>query len=1567
MTGFYAKQTAFENGAPMAAPFDALFSVRISVCSLVKVLLYSVAPRACSGNDLMSSNDGESHGSFHVTSCGPPCQRALHLLPVMESNFVDYFMIGGLDSASEDIEEWCLDNSTNEFKSPIDKSYVPSVLSYYPKERRGRLFAEEVLLLCLPKGVRFRTQKTVTTEPSFHTFVCVRSDGSRIYGGVLTFYELVVDDRIIVRMQALHNNYLRELTATTNRTCADPPEDPLRHYRRTYSSFTTRLTSCHGAPNARLFFICDDGGPSFGSHTLPRRGRLRQQKCLSFYDSNCDELYVSKCLVLITGLPIVSACESLLRALLDVSSGRSEVPLPLESYVYWMLHELPLPPPGRSLKASLVGRDIVFQYPGTDELPFFDYPIAEVLTQISVDSFLKVYTCILLERQVLFCSKDLQRLMLFAETFQILLFPFRWQHVYVPILPCTQVLFLEAPFPFIMGLCYDDSIPENVFELNMCVVDIDFDRVELPEEVPLLPDRTELISQLTESLYHSSEYTGWNLAFRQKDGKSNVIADHRFSRSFDDDSLNVKCVEKPTAGVPPLDMKGGGTSRRLLLPLNVLNESESVARVTAIAKKAGVDINIELLQKELEDNTAYQQSSHCRCYFKHMRLNSFVREVFLNRFLTVLFSYDHFIIGCADRASFVSNRDSMQNFDKVSFLSDQPQSQVPFLAAFLETQMFTSFIDSKIISAWESPDPNLRLFDARLNRLRSQHGDSIVRTPTCDSVVHAVPSVNEITDRELHMDYQVPPPHPLGAEDSIVRGKPSKQGQFHFPLLDGDLLEDQLKDRKKGSPWKQRYKYFGVDSASVETSKDAHSPSASYQATIDPTILTASQVSLFTHKKSKIVEKLVREAQAKTKRLLVEKLGREAVSLGHSKLSIGGVEENTLVASLCDVIERIWSHGSRRKRGKSALWAYLLEYNEKRNKKTSTDPLRAQGLASMSLGNVSRFGHRLARWHLPAGMLCRYFVFKFAIRCCVEALLPFRLSSACQPFRLIYLFLKVVSFLDSTTWSHLPFLYRAEGHSRGSADRMRSSSAEPLARDQSGFKSHDVHQHVLLPSLPTSIDYDLSHVMKMVDIKTEIGYARAFIRLALERKLLYKHLKSLLECESQLEYDIGYCCLVGLSDAFSRSMYDPYAFLMHDEEKEQFLYHVLSLNAAEFYCFTSTFNQTKITYEVQLVFSGGSRFIFPLGQLSICFVLTGSLNRTGLITVTKNVASFTFEHKNLGVLSTLRIGQDLSNASSSSSVKWYLEHAIIRDQVTGRTYKLQFSCGRWFGREMDDGSLERLLIAEPLPLSISNGIKSPQRSRSPCSPRRQRCDNPRKLIQLVQQQIGDAVNRIVKHFYPCDNEHTSLTHLLCGEKGLVSCLNDAFLVGLRSPRAHASQFSLRQMYPWDFIGKQAFTFQLFSKKRMSRLLVALQKKAKDDRLTVVSALYTSAFVSYLDVALVEKYECWLDGMSKNEKTQGVDDTPFIMNYCKQVVEKVNRNPTVGKDGKFKTFVLLALRSHLLSSVVSTMACSPVAAKMYDEISFFRIHDCALFLTDLLLSLDDFNFDLDEALIGDLKC
>ena len=52
-----------------------------------------------------------------------------------------------------------------------------------------------------------------------------------------------------------------------------------------------------------------------------------------------------------------------------------------------------------------------------------------------------------------------------------------------------------------------------------------------------------------------------------------------------------------------------------------------------------------------------------------------------------------------------------------------------------------------------------------------------------------------------------------------------------------------------------------------------------------------------------------------TKRMLVDKMGQEAVELGHGdqKHKTKNVEENTLIASLCDLLERIWSHGLQNK------------------------------------------------------------------------------------------------------------------------------------------------------------------------------------------------------------------------------------------------------------------------------------------------------------------------------------------------------------------------------------------------------------------------------------------------------------------------------------------------------------------------------------------------------------------------------------------------------------------------------------------------------------------------------
>lgn len=97
------------------------------------------------------------------------------------------------------------------------------------------------------------------------------------------------------------------------------------------------------------------------------------------------------------------------------------------------------------------------------------------------------------------------------------------------------------------------------------------------------------------------------------------------------------------------------------------------------------------------------------------------------------------------------------------------------------------------------------------------------------------------------------------------------------------------------------------------------------------------------------------DCKAKTKRMLLAKLGAEGVTLSSSSApdNFGAVEESTLVASLCEFLERVWSHGLQRKKGKSALWSHLTIYQETYQK------IDKQYLKP---GNVARLAANIENW-----------------------------------------------------------------------------------------------------------------------------------------------------------------------------------------------------------------------------------------------------------------------------------------------------------------------------------------------------------------------------------------------------------------------------------------------------------------------------------------------------------------------------------------------------------------------------------------------------------------------------
>ena len=69
--------------------------------------------------------------------------------------------------------------------------------------------------------------------------------------------------------------------------------------------------------------------------------------------------------------------------------------------------------------------------------------------------------------------------MLVAESITSVLFPFIWQHVYVPILPAALSHFLDAPVPFLIGIyCASEedktnlALPSEVTSLIICLLKI---------------------------------------------------------------------------------------------------------------------------------------------------------------------------------------------------------------------------------------------------------------------------------------------------------------------------------------------------------------------------------------------------------------------------------------------------------------------------------------------------------------------------------------------------------------------------------------------------------------------------------------------------------------------------------------------------------------------------------------------------------------------------------------------------------------------------------------------------------------------------------------------------------------------------------------------------------------------------------------------------------------------------------------------------------------------------------------------------------------------------------------
>ncbi|XP_052890576.1 DENN domain-containing protein 5B [Anopheles moucheti] len=1382
-----------------------------------------------------TNNGGTSAESVRnlTESSGPGGQRLGQndIVQQQFTRFADYFVICGLDLDSGLEPDLFAGDSLH--CSPLDSAYKSKPLGHYPEHVAWNPFdAHGICMLSLPQGLRFRTQKH-NIEPRFHAFATTREDGKRCYGFSLVFYEEVRNRQICSAMHTLQSMFITEISSSQQ-----PPPGTLRRVKE-----------------------------SPVSRSLPRHFKIAAQapaSALSYYDVTKDKLYVAKSLSLVCQVPYAHVAELFLQNLYRCLPRHPGSRLSLESYVYNILYEVSTPPPGKSIRIYIPPEEphlppiaTILQRPAQkDELPFMDFPLRLLFTYLGVECVIQLFTCVLLESQVLLRSSDYQKLTIVAECITSLLFPFQWPHVYAPILPASLHHFLDAPVPFVMGLHADcDSSVRIGSEANLCYVDIDKKSVQLPEELPSFPYRHDFISEITAVLDKYAVPRDRSLDPPSILSPKNLLKDH--------DMMTASCtlpsgmhVRRKHSLHDLLDWDRPNSPDMPLPATAVPARPDVRQRIVDIVRRSGGDeVDSSGGPNEVMPSAKQKQPlSTLEQYYEDLRLNNALREIFLNRFVQMFAAYEHFVIlPNQSKDEWLTNRESLHNFDKASFLSDQPQHHRPFLSRFLESQMFATLIDNKIMLSWGDDlngcqlvdslngdmEYSLKLFDSRIKILRKRYGgESMIRTANYEPCILARETQKLLDKRLQAVDMEVAPP------SEILDKRPPYYRSF--PLLEKSVLNQECVSRgnslrrvKNGST-KWKVKEISLDGDADGNKSNRNSANLS-GAEISPALLAQANWTF--------VEKLLKDIKSKTKRMLLEKMGTEAIELGLSgEASVTGVEENTMIASLCDLLEKVWSHGLISKQGKSALWTHLAAYLEI---KDCQNPGKHQMENSyLTPGTVLTFSstHTALAWTV------------------MRKRMDYLSSLAIEP--------------------QLP----PPSPTRG---RSKSRERKSLGPEQ-------------LRPLPESLEFDIRNILAMTDIKTHIGYARAWVRLALEKKVLSRHLRTL------------------LSDAaLLRQLYKRSAFVRCDDEVEQFLYHLLTLNAVDYFCFTNTYPTTKLPYRVVIFPSKKSSAATT--SANVWIAISGSLGETQIINVPRHSLEFVFHHKTLGILTSLRIGHDDTGMSS----KWLVEHVVIRNEVTGHTYK--FPCGRWLGRGIDDGSIERLLIGQLVPRTVDSeelveACRTPPRTRSPSIQR------PEVRPSDIQHMLGDCVNAIVKwHYRPSrDRDASSLTNLLCGENGLVKCLEQAFLCGFRSSRLFGRNF-----YLWDYFVRVKEQFEIC-------LVEESVETVRGGGATGGGGGGNVAGVALSPVARQELSAVWHC-------------------YCHLMDEINNVKQTLGKDGRFQLFICLSLREHLLHRMLVPMAYTRVTAEMYEEQSFMRKKGLLTFLRQILEPLDEFHIVLENSI------
>ncbi|EEF50636.1 F-box and wd40 domain protein, putative [Ricinus communis] len=220
--------------------------------------------------------------------------------------------------------------------------------------------------------------------------------------------------------------------------------------------------------------------------------------CIAFRDPVSEDIaeayripansFADKCICLVSRSPSFSVLRNALEEIFALCFSPSGSSKPLWDVIAYMISNVPLPTAGRDRVLFAIENCLLsVEAPPRDGLPHADISFQPLVQCLDVDNLIKFFTAVLLERRILLRSNKYSILTLVSEAICHLIYPFRWQHVYIPLLFFSGVDYIDAPTPYMMGL--HSGVDTSLLAMDgVVVVDLEYNRISTTEEIPLVPE-----------------------------------------------------------------------------------------------------------------------------------------------------------------------------------------------------------------------------------------------------------------------------------------------------------------------------------------------------------------------------------------------------------------------------------------------------------------------------------------------------------------------------------------------------------------------------------------------------------------------------------------------------------------------------------------------------------------------------------------------------------------------------------------------------------------------------------------------------------------------------------------------------------------------------------------------------------------------------------------------------------------------------------------------------------------------------------------------------------------------